>query len=149
MKLKNRMIALILSLVMTLLMSSCTMVGKSPDQLIRPPRPTGEYAGIQRALEEVAEDFTLKYPETGEYRSAVKTMILDVINEEKGAYWVTVDGKTIPQCLARKKWEASETGWLYEATTSSVLVKYPALDRPHEVVVSFDKFDLIGMEEQE
>ena len=77
MKLKNRMIALILSLVMTLLMSSCTMVGKSPDQLIRPPRPTGEYAGIQRALEEVAEDFTLKYPETGDYRSAFIERDLD------------------------------------------------------------------------
>ncbi len=85
----------------------------------------------------------------GEFVSPVKTVFLDVINERRGAFWVRVGGKRLPQYLARKKWEAAEAGWIYEATTSSVRVKYPAIREDHEAVVSFDHFDLIGMDEKE
>ena len=93
------------------------------------------------------ERTVLSFKNSGTYPSTVKTMFLDVVNEEKGAYWVTVAGKKLPQFLARAKWEAAERGWIYEGTTSSVRVKYPAIHEDHEVVVSFERFDLIGMDE--
>ncbi len=89
----------------------------------------------------------LKFASSGAYQSKVKTVFLDVINEEKGGYWVSVAGKRIPQYLARKKWEEAEIGWINEGTTSSVRVKYPFIAEDHEVTVSFEKFDLIGMDE--
>jgi alpha-glucosidase len=106
--------------------------------------------GIYRetAVEMKAGERTaLSFAPRGEYRSPLKCMFLDVITEEKGAFWVTLNGKRLPQFLARKKWDAAREGWINEATTSSVRIKYPAVHDRHEVVVSFEKFDLIGMEE--
>ncbi|MCD8140598.1 MAG: DUF4968 domain-containing protein [Planctomycetaceae bacterium] len=96
---------------------------------------------------QAGERVTLNFRSAGSYQSQVRTMFLDVINEKKGAYWVTVNGRKIPQFLARKKWEEAESGWIYEGTTWSVRVKYPAIHEDHTVVVSFDHFDLIGMDE--
>ena len=89
----------------------------------------------------------LAFNRTGRYVSSVKTMILDVINERKGAYWVSVAGKRIPQFLDRRKWAAAETGWMYDAARAAVRVKYPNPSGDYEVVVSFETFDLIGMDE--
>lgn len=94
------------------------------------------------------ERTSISFSMCGNYRSPVKTVLLDVINEKKGAFWVTLDGKRLPQFLARKKWEEAERGWIYEAGSSSVKIKYPAVHRDYEVVISFEKFDLIGMLEE-
>ncbi len=89
----------------------------------------------------------LRFSRTGRHASAVRTMILDVVNERKGAYWVSVGGERIPQFLDRRKWEAAETGWIYDPARSAARVKYPNPAGDYEVVVSFETFDLIGMAE--
>lgn len=109
-------------------------------------------SGIYRETEisvQAGNRVSVGFKSRGAYTSTVKTLFLDVINEKKGAYWVSLDGRKIPQFLARKKWETAECGWIYEATTSSVRVKYPAVPNDHEVVVCFEHFDLIGMDEKE
>lgn len=108
----------------------------------------GEYRETTLSLTPGAKAI-VSFRNAGRFDSRVKHMRLDVINEEKGAYWVSVAGKSIPQFLARKKWEAATEGWIYEGTTSSVKVKYPAIKEDHEVVVSFEHFDLIGMDEKD
>lgn len=47
-------------------------------------------------------------------------------------------------CTARK-FEEAESGWYYSQRLKSVQVKYPNPKKDHEVMVSFEQFDLIGM----
>ena len=58
---------------------------------------------------------------------------------------ITVDGKEIPHFLHRRKFEEAECGWYYSQTLKSVQVKYLNPKKDHQVVVSFEQFDLIGM----
>jgi len=88
----------------------------------------------------------LTFNRQGCYASSIKTMVLDVVNERKGAYWVSVAGRRIPQFLDRRKWAAADDGWIYDAARAAVRVKYPNPDGDYEVVVSFETFDLIGMD---
>ena len=62
-------------LVLSLLLSGCSFVGLDAQTLMHAPKPTGENeADIQALLESTAgSDITLKYPRTGEYRSAIIT----------------------------------------------------------------------------
>ena len=39
--------------------------------LMSPPKATGDKADIQRVIEESAGSYTFKYPQKGDYRSAV------------------------------------------------------------------------------
>ncbi len=60
---------------LVLLLSGCHGVGFEPAyELLRPPKPSGEKAEIQKTLEQYAgTDIVLKYPQSGEYRSAFVT----------------------------------------------------------------------------
>lgn len=89
----------------------------------------------------------LKFTRQGRFASPVRTMILDVINERKGAFWASVAGQRIPQFLDRDKWAAADVGWIYDPACAAARVKYPNPKGDYEVVVSFETFDLIGMDE--
>ena len=67
---KRKLLAIALVLSMTL--SGCSFIGLDPQQLMNPPRPTGEKAEIHALLEaEGGENMSLEYPARGEYRSAI------------------------------------------------------------------------------
>ena len=91
------------------------------------------------------ERTVLTFKQEGSYVTSVETMALDMIHREKAPYWVTVDGKEIPHFLHRRKFEEAECGWYYSQTLKSVQVKYLNPKKDHQVVVSFEQFDLIGM----
>lgn len=59
--------------LLAFIMSGCSIANLDSKDLMRPPRPTGEKAQIQHVIEQNAgsEKYTLKYPQSGEYRSAV------------------------------------------------------------------------------
>ena len=84
----------------------------------------------------------------GDYADTVGKLTLRVVSKEKGAYWVTVDGRQIPRYIVRDNWEDAEEGWYYELADRTILVK---CNKPQakdfEIVVSTEKFDLIGMNE--
>jgi len=42
-------------------------------------------------------------------------------------------------------WVKTESGWYYSQRLKSVQIKYPNPKKNHEVLVSFEQFDLIGM----
>lgn len=70
MKLKAVAIALVLALTL----SGCSFVGLDAQTLMHPPKPTGEKADIHTLLESKAGGkMTLKYPRSGDYRSAIIT----------------------------------------------------------------------------
>ena len=58
-------------LLMALLCSCDTQFFGGDRQLMRPPYPAGEDRSIQEELTKSLGSFTLKYPKTGSYRSAI------------------------------------------------------------------------------
>lgn len=91
------------------------------------------------------ERTTISFAHDGPYRSSVERMLLDVIRRDKAPYWVSLDGTRLAHFLDRDAFERAEEGWYYSQTLKSVLVKYPNPRRDHEVTVSFEQFDMIGM----
>ncbi|NMA83781.1 MAG: DUF5110 domain-containing protein [Epulopiscium sp.] len=88
----------------------------------------------------------ISFSREGNYQDTIKKLNLKVVSKEKGAYWVTVDGEKIPQFLTKENWEESRAGWYYNLSDRTVMVK---CDKPNkdkfDIVVSCEKFDLIGM----
>ena len=85
------------------------------------------------------------FEQEGMYETAVETMAIDMVHREKSPYWVTVDGEQIPHFLHRRKFEEADCGWYYSQRLKSVQIKYPNPKKNHQVLVSFEQFDLIGM----
>lgn len=72
MKFKNRITAIMLVIVSVLTLNGCSFVGISDNDLLQPPKATGEKAEIQNLLETTTKgDYMLKYPQSGDYRSAI------------------------------------------------------------------------------
>ena len=92
MKIKNSILALLT--VSAVFLSGCS-INLSGADLIHPPKTTGNEAEIQKLIEEDAEsDYTLKYPKTGDYRSAIITEDLNYDESpEAVAFYNTVDGE--------------------------------------------------------
>ncbi|MCI6886874.1 MAG: DUF4968 domain-containing protein [Lachnospiraceae bacterium] len=93
----------------------------------------------------VGERTYLVFKQEGSYETNVETMYVDMIHREKSPYWVTVDGEQIPHFLHRRKFEEAECGWYYSQRLKSVQLKYKNPKKDHQVLVSFEQFDLIGM----
>lgn len=91
----------------------------------------------------------ISFHKEGSYPGTVEKLTLKVVSKAKGAFWVTVDGKQIPRYLVRDNWEEACEGWYYNLSDRTVWVK---CDKPQkddfDIVVSTEKFDLIGMVEE-
>lgn len=68
----KRIISTIASVLLAVLCTGCSFSGLSDNDLLQPPKATGEKAEIQGLLEVTTNgDYTLKYPQSGDYRSAI------------------------------------------------------------------------------
>ena len=76
---------------------------------------------------------------------AVERMELDVIHKEKAPFYVTLDGRELPHFLHRKEYEMSNEGWYYSQSLRSVQIRYENPKADHDVMISFEQLDLIGM----
>ena len=61
------------------------------------------------------------------------------------ARYVEIDGKEIPHFLHRSKYEKADCGWYYSQSLKSVQIKYSNPKKNHQVMISFEVFDMIGM----
>ena len=74
-------------------------------------------------------------------------MELNLVSKEKGAYWVSVEGEKIARFLTKESFEEAESGWYYDMSDRIIRVKCPKPEKDSfTVVISCEKFDLIGME---
>lgn len=72
MKIKNKFTAVVLAATFTATLHGCSFAGISDNDLLQPPKATGVKAEIQNVLETTTNgDYKLKYPQSGEYRSAI------------------------------------------------------------------------------
>lgn len=94
---KNRflrhIICAVLGLAVAVVLCGCDMFTTDTDTLLTPPEPTGDLYPIQQALKaSIKGDYTLKYPSSGDRRSAV---ILEDLNGDNSfeafAFYSTVE----------------------------------------------------------
>ncbi|WP_345041528.1 TIM-barrel domain-containing protein [Georgenia daeguensis] len=105
---------------------------------------TGAYRETEITMtagERVVIDLTRR----GDYRSAVRTLLLDVIHPGRAPHWVALDGDRIPHLLHRERFDAADTGWHYDPRLGSVLVKTPDPGGDLAVTISFEPVDMLGM----
>lgn len=71
---------LLICLILCLMLPGCQILGFDTEDTLRPPRATGDQADIQKVLEqEEGGDITLRYPQRGDYRSAI---VMEDINAD-------------------------------------------------------------------
>lgn len=69
---------------MAFTLSGCSFGSIETDKLMHPPKPTGEMAEIVKAIEEVSgKNINFKYPQNGDYRSAVIMQDIDGDNDDE------------------------------------------------------------------
>ena len=85
----KKIISLILVFAFVLSLSGCSTANLSEGDLLGPPKPAGEMHKIQKALEKaVKSSVKLKYPTSGEYRSAF--ILKDLDNNGKNDYCIAL-----------------------------------------------------------
>lgn len=95
------------------------------------------------------EQTRIRFCREGSYEPTVKSMTIRLVSKQKGAFWVTVDKEPVKRYIVRDGWEEADMGWYYELSDRTICVKFPMPDkRQFEVVISTEKFDLIGMAEE-
>lgn len=89
---------------------------------------------------------TVAFHKTGSYADTVNSLTLRLVSKAKGAYWVTVDGKPVQRTIVREAFDAADGAWYYNMSDRTIWVKYPKPAKDdYEVVISTEKFDLVGM----
>lgn len=84
--------------------------GLNSDELMRPPKTTGDEAKIIELIEQTAgSSYTLKYPENGNNRSAIVTTDLDGDNKEEAvAFYKNAEDTAVTHMLIMYN---TEDGW--------------------------------------
>ena len=91
----------------------------------------------------------ISFSQEGSYPCIVERITMKVISKDKGAFWVTVDENKITRYLVRDNWDEAESGWYYNLSDRTIWIKFPRpMKNNFDVVVSTEKFDLIGMNEE-
>jgi len=92
----------------------------------------------------------INFDTTGEYSSPVETMTVKLVSKEKGAFWASLDGENIQRHIIRDAFDEAVTGWYYNMSDRTIWVKFRVPKKKNfELVISKEKFDLIGMSEDE
>jgi hypothetical protein len=89
--------AIVMVLAVLVSLNGCSLRISSFDNLIRPPKLSGKYQGLQDAFENsVDTDFDLQTPETGDYQSAFITYDCDSDGDEEAiVFYRTKDNSDI------------------------------------------------------
>lgn len=106
----------------------------------------GVYASTR--ISAAAGDKTrITFQKSGDYKEDWDMLHLNLVSREKGAYWVSADGEKLPRFLTKDSFLEAGEGWYYDMSNKIVRVKCrkPCKDA-FEIIVSCEKFDLIGME---
>ena len=105
----------------------------------------GEYALTEISVKAGARK-VISFHKEGSYPCTIDRLNLKLVSKEKGAFWVTVDGKPITRYIVSDNFDAADEGWFYNLSDRTILVKCARPEKDDfDIVVSTEKFDLIGM----
>lgn len=92
-----RKLLVALCLIFVFMLSGCSFLSLDGSQIMCPPKATGEKAEIQKLIDKNAtNEYTLKYPKNGSYRSSILMCNLDSDEEEEAiAFYSDKDGELI------------------------------------------------------
>ncbi|MBQ4100978.1 MAG: hypothetical protein IJC83_05475, partial [Oscillospiraceae bacterium] len=91
----KKMLALSLSILLLSFLSGCDFsINISPENLMTAPKLTAEQQEIDKALREYAGNVTIKYPKTGDYRSAFIMKDLDGDNQNEAVVFYSISSDT-------------------------------------------------------
>ena len=108
----------------------------------------GVYAKTTIAVK-AGDRTVISFRKEGSFPGTYERLTLRVVSKAKGAFWVSADGRQLPRFLVRDNWEEAEEGWYYNLSDRTIWVKCPKPDKDaFDIVVSTEKFDLIGMVEE-
>lgn len=89
----------------------------------------------------------ISFDKSGKLNHSYQKLELDVVSPEKGALFVSCDGVALKRYLVAEDYEASNGGWYYDCSSHLIKVKCEKPEKDSfKVIVSTEKFDLIGME---
>ncbi len=93
----RKICAIFLILALLFSLCGCSLKDGTEDSLLKPPRPIGEMYEIQQALEKaVAGKYTLKYPTSGNHRSAILQQDINGDGKKEAiAFYSTVADNTV------------------------------------------------------
>ncbi len=106
----------------------------------------GDYLKTHIHMGKDTEKLVIDFNHDGHFQSPVEMIHLEIVNIHKGGYWVEIEGERIPQIIDPQKYAAANMGWRYDASAKAVRLKYPYQQKDYQVIVSFEPFDLIGMD---
>lgn len=146
MKMLKRFVALLVAASLLLSLSGCSFRFSSLDSLLRPPKLSGKYQGLQDSFENnVDKGYSLSTPENGSYRSAFIAYDFDGDKNEEAIVFYTV--KESPDLVKIYYFEYSDGEWLpvssYDGLGSSVdEVKISDLnfDGKSEIIICWNMF---------
>jgi len=108
----------------------------------------GEYAATRISVK-AGDRKIIAFRKEGSYAGTVERINLKLISKEKGAYWVSVAGKPLTRYIVSDGFEAADEGWFYNMSERSIQVKCRKPEKDEfDIVVSTEKFDLIGMADE-
>lgn len=126
MKIKKGITALLLCSAIALISGGCSVTDFSADNLLRPPKAMGDEAEIEQLISKTAnENYTLKYPKSGSYRSAIiMTDLNGDENNEAIAFYRSGDDTTQIHMLVmysdKDEWKLSSDNITEAADVDSV-----------------------------
>ncbi len=138
--------AFILIISMIFMMCGCSFRFTSFDNLIRPPKLSGKYQGLQDAFENsVKEKFSLLTPENGEYQSAFVTFDADSDLEEEALVFYSISEQEDTAKFSYFEYENNE--WKHVTTQDGlgnaidkVFVSDINLDGSYEIIIGWRLF---------
>lgn len=146
MKMKSKFAAVVLMAVFSATLHGCSFAGISDNDLLQPPKATGVKAEIQNVLETTTKgDYKLKYPQSGDYRSAI--IMQDIGGDEKeeaiAFYKTGKDNSAVNIIFMRDvggKWEAIRSFTNTNSEVNKVCFGDVDNDGNNEIIIGWSSY---------
>ena len=84
----------------------------------------------------------------GSWPDSVEQITVEMIRKDRAPLQVCLGENALPHFLNRRQFEEKGFGWYYSMTERAVLIRYPNPKKDCSLQVSFERRDLIGMQEE-
>lgn len=128
---------------------SCAPIELNPEALYEPPKLSQEHREIYAAIEDkVGKDYILKYPESGEFRSAIVLRDIDLDNADEAiVFYGRQDGETVRIIVLDKlngQWKVTCDAAGYGTDIQQVVFEDISGSRKPSIIVGFSQQNVTG-----
>ena len=91
----------------------------------------------------------LTFHSNGLYPDSVESVTVELVRRDRAPLSVTLAGTVLPRFLNRRCFTEAKAGWYYSMTNRVVIIRYPNPKKDISLCISFEKNDLIGMDQSQ